>query len=68
MKNYPIEAQKNIVLTCYVLHNFIRKIKSYDQYFMDSNAASNMDAGDAERAQVTRCQNRYMIRNNCGMQ
>ena len=43
MKNYPIEAQKNIVLICYVLNNFIKEMQPYDHYMMDPKVAPSMD-------------------------
>ena len=50
VKNYPIETQRNIVMTCCVLHNFIRKMQQYDIYLMDE---ANMDGGGNERAQIS---------------
>ena len=52
MKNYPIEAQRKIVLACCVLYNFIKDMQPHDQFLTDLNIASNMDVGDAEGAQA----------------
>ncbi|XP_071940127.1 protein ALP1-like [Coffea arabica] len=49
MKNYPIEAQRNIVVVCCVLHNFIREMQPYDIYLKDE---ANMDGADTEGAQM----------------
>ncbi|XP_071906029.1 protein ANTAGONIST OF LIKE HETEROCHROMATIN PROTEIN 1-like [Coffea arabica] len=49
MKNYPIEAQRNIVVACCVLHNFIREMQPYDVYLPDE---VNMDGGGTEGAQM----------------
>ncbi|XP_027098942.1 uncharacterized protein [Coffea arabica] len=49
MKNYPIEAQRNIVVACCVLHNFIREMQPYDVSLPDE---VNMDGGGTEGAQM----------------
>lgn len=52
MKNYPIEIQREIVIACCVLHNFIKEMQSYDG-LMDENASSSMDVGDSQGPQLT---------------
>ena len=49
MKNYPIEAQRNIVVAYCVLHNFIKEMQPYDLYLTD---AANMDVGGTKGAQM----------------
>ncbi|XP_027102886.1 protein ALP1-like [Coffea arabica] len=49
MKNYPIEAQRNIVVACCVLHNFIREMQPYDVYLANE---ANMDDAHTAGAQI----------------